>query len=131
MVTRIRNKTVIDKISINEETIANNNNGNQAQQPNEEPAQGDDSQQQNQWYDPIYNYDEDVPSAYEAPENLDKLPSVSSSQVHAEEATSVAIPVVAVSDASLFSGIVMWLCVALGIAVVVGVLVSRRTRRNR
>lgn len=89
------------------------------EQPQEEP---------NQWYDPIYSYDEDVTSAYVEPEHLGELPAVSATQV--QEATSVAIPVVAVSDASLFSGIVMWLCVALGIAVVVGVLVSRRTRRH-
>lgn len=88
-------------------------------QPHEEP---------NQWYDPVYGYDEDVTSAYVEPEHLGELPAVNPTQV--VEATSVAIPVVAVSDASLFSGIVMWLCVALGIAVVVGVLVSRRTRRG-
>ena len=119
--------------SAGEVNTPNDNGGNQQEQVYEEPAQEESPQQlePNQWYDPIYIYDEDVTSAYEEPENLSKLPAASSSKVHAEEATSVTIPVVAVSDASLFSGIVMWLCVALGIAVVVGVLVSRRTRRNR
>ena len=96
--------------------------------PQEQPQQEQPQQQQNQWYDPIYTYDEEATSPYVEPEHLAELPAVSPSQV--QEATSVAIPVVAVSDASMFSGIVMWLCVALGIAVVVGVLVSRRTRRG-
>lgn len=97
-----------------------------AQPQEQSPAQGE--QEPNQWYDPIYSYDENATSSYVEPEHLGELPAVSATQV--QEATSVAIPVVAVSDASLFSGIVMWLCVALGIAVVVGVLVSRRTRRH-
>ena len=100
----------------------------QQEAPQEQPQQNQPQQQQNQWYDPIYSYEEDATSPYVEPEHLAELPAVSPSQV--QEATSVAIPVVAVSDASLFSGIVMWLCVALGIAVVVGVLVSRRTRRG-
>lgn len=100
----------------------------QEQQQQEQPQQEQPQQQQNQWYDPIYTYDEEATSPYVEPEHLAELPAVSPSQV--QEATSVAIPVVAVSDASMFSGIVMWLCVALGIAVVVGVLVSRRTRRR-
>jgi len=85
-------------------------------------------QPQNQWYDYIYNYDEEAQSNYQAPEHLGDLPQASSEQV--VEATAVPMPTVAVSDASLFSGIVTWLCVALGIAVVVGVLVSKRTRRR-
>ena len=101
----------------------------QQEAPQEQAPQQDQPRQEpNQWYDPIYSYEEDTPSPYVEPEHLAELPAVSSSQV--QEATSVAIPVVAVSDASLFSGIVMWLCVALGIAVIVGVLVSRRTRRR-
>nr|WP_316615376.1 hypothetical protein [uncultured Ruminococcus sp.] len=100
----------------------------QEQPQQEQPQQEQPQQQQNQWYDPIYTYDEEATSPYVEPEHLAELPAVSPSQV--QEATSVAIPVVAVSDASMFSGIVMWLCVALGIAVVVGVLVSRRTRRR-
>ena len=90
-----------------------------------EPAEG---QPQDQWYDYIYSYNEDAESNYEAPAHLNDLPQASSEQV--VEATAVPMPTVAVSDASLFSGIVTWLCVALGIAVVVGVLVSKRTRRR-
>ena len=101
----------------------------QQEAPQEQaPQQEQPRQEPNQWYAPIYSYEEDTPSPYVEPEHLAELPAVSPSQV--QEATSVAIPVVAVSDASLFSGIVMWLCVALGIAVIVGVLVSRRTRRR-
>ena len=79
-------------------------------------------------YEYIYGYSEDATSAYEAPQHLGELPEVSPSQV--VEATAVAIPDVAVSDSTMLSGIVMWLCVALGIAVIVGVMVSKRTRRR-
>ena len=110
----------------------------QEQQPQEQPPQELPQEQQpgqaelqvpeqDEWYDYIYNY-EDATSAYEEPEHLGELPAVTPTQV--VEATAVAMPAVAVSDASLFSGIVMWLCVALGIAVIVGVLVSKRTRRR-
>jgi len=85
-----------------------------------------------QQYEPIYEYInggvDDSYSTYEEPEHLNDLPEVSSSEVDIPKA--VVIPDVAVSDASLFSGIVMWLCVALGIAVIVGVLVSKRTLRR-
>lgn len=92
-------------------------------------APGDDNGEaiDNEWYDYIYDYF-NGDSSYEEPDNLSDLPEAEDGQV--VEATAVAIPAVAVSDATLFSGIVMWLCVALGIAVIVGVLVSRRTRRH-
>ena len=122
------NQNNADQGNQSNETTADDNGS--AAAVNDDRNQGEHAQpEQNQWYDPIYSYDEDVTSAYSEPEHLGELPAVSPTQV--VEATSVAIPVVAVSDASLFSGIVMWLCVALGIAVIVGVLVSRRTRRNR
>ena len=85
-----------------------------------------------QQYEPIYEYiygdvDEGY-STYEEPEDLQDLPEVSEGELNIPKA--VVIPDVEVSDASLFSGIVMWLCVALGIAVIVGVLVSKRTLRR-
>ena len=106
------------------------NNDQQAQEQQEQPQEQQEQPQddQNEWYDYIYGYSEEGDSAYSKPEHLDELPQVASENV--PQATAVAIPTVAVSDASLFSGIVMWLCVALGIAVVVGVLVSKRTRRG-
>ena len=67
-------------------------------------------------------------SGYVAPENLNQLPAVKSEDVAV--ATALPVPTAEVSNASLFSGIVMWICVAVGIAVVVGVLVSKRTRRR-
>lgn len=83
-------------------------------------------------YEPIYEYingeADDANSTYEEPEHLNDLPEVSSGELEIPKA--VVIPDVEVSDASLFSGIVMWLCVALGIAVIVGVLVSKRTLRR-
>lgn len=104
------------------------------QQPAEQPAEQPQAQPETsapgngQLYEYIYGYSEDVTSAYEEPQHLSDLPEVSPSEV--VEATAVVIPEVAVSDATMFSGIVMWLCVALGIAVVVGVLVSKRTLRR-
>ncbi len=102
-------------------------NPDQNQQEQQEPP-AENPEQQPPMYEYIYGYSEDATTSYEKPQYLDDLPEVSSEQV--VEATAVAVPDVAVSDASLFSGIVMWLCVALGIAVIVGVLVSRRTRRG-
>lgn len=67
-------------------------------------------------------------STYTAPEHLDELPEAVDGDV--VPATAVPVPQATVSNASLFSGIVMWLCVAVGIAVVVGVMVSKRTRRR-
>lgn len=84
--------------------------------------------EQEQIYEYIYGYDEDVTSTYEEPQHLNELPEVEKAEV--QEATAVVIPEVAVSDATMFSGIVMWLCVALGIAVIVGVMVSKRTVRR-
>ena len=72
--------------------------------------------------DPTYG------SAYTEPEYLGELPTVNPAEI--PQATAVVLPDVEVSDATLFSGIVMWLCVAVGIAVVVGVMVSKRTHRR-
>ncbi len=105
-----------------------------ADQPADQPAEQPQVQPETsapgngQLYEYIYGYSEDVTSAYEEPQHLSDLPEVSPSEV--VEATAVVIPEVAVSDATMFSGIVMWLCVALGIAVIVGVLVSKRTLRR-
>lgn len=58
----------------------------------------------------------------------DELPQVSSQEV--TEPTTMEIPDVEVSDTSLLGGVIAWLCVAVGIAVIAGVLVSQRTRQN-
>lgn len=79
-------------------------------------------------YEYITGYVDDAVSDYQAPEALDDLPQVQPTEVIF--ATTMVLPDVAVSDASLTSGIIMWLCVAVGIAVVVGVMVSKRTRRR-
>lgn len=102
-----------------------------AEEPQQEPAQEEPAQEEPSYtpiYEYIYGYGEDMISEYVEPEYLGELPEVSAGEV--VEATAVVIPEVAVSDASMLSGIVMWLCVALGIAVIVGVLVSKRTRRR-
>lgn len=61
-------------------------------------------------------------------EHIDELDEASSEDVVI--ATAIPVPPAKISDASLLSGIIMWLCVAVGVAVVVGVLVSKRTRRR-
>lgn len=70
---------------------------------------------------------------YEETEEIDypkeELPTVKKAEV--ETATTVKIPDVEVSDATLLYGVISWLCVALGIAAVVGVLVSKRTHQKR
>lgn len=76
-------------------------------------------------------YDEvidDVTEPIAETQNVDDLPYIDSAEVI--EATAVVLPDVEISDASLFSGLVMWMCVAVGIAVVVGVMVSKRTHRR-
>ncbi len=57
----------------------------------------------------------------------DTLPEVDDSEVETE--TTMELPEVEVSDTSLLGGVIAWLCVALGIAVIAGVLVSQRTRQ--
>ena len=80
-----------------------------------------------EWYDYYNDYRNEGDSDYKEPEHLEELPKAESG---VEEATAVPMPQVEVSDATLFSGIVMWLCVALGVAVLVGVMVSKRTGRR-
>lgn len=58
----------------------------------------------------------------------DELPQVESQDV--TEPTTVEIPEVEVTDTSLIGGVIAWLCVAVGIAVIAGVLVSQRTRQT-
>lgn len=70
------------------------------------------------------------PQETEAPqsdERKEELPQVESQDV--VEPTKMAIPDVEVSDTSLMGGVIAWLCVAVGIAVIAGVLVSQRTRQ--
>lgn len=55
------------------------------------------------------------------------LPVVESHEV--VKPTSVKLPDVEVTDTSLMGGVIAWLCVAVGIAVIAGVLVSQRTRQ--
>ncbi len=68
----------------------------------------------------------------EAPENSDgntnELPKVDPTDIIAP--TSIDPPDIEVSDTSLLGGVIAWLCVAVGIAVIAGVLVSQRARQN-
>ncbi len=84
----------------------------------------DEPDDYNDYINGIYGDDSD----YSEPEYLQDLPEVSDAEV--QEATAVPMPDVAVSDATLTSGIIMWLCVAVGVSVVVGVMVSKRTRNS-
>lgn len=67
-------------------------------------------------------------SQYIPNDNLNNLPTVAAAEI--VPATAEPLPDVAISDASLFSGIVMWLCVVVGISVIAGVMVSKRTHRK-
>ena len=97
-------------------------------EPEQTPTEPDaDSGDGGNGYDDVID-GVDAASAYTEPEHLDELPTADPNEVI--EATAVVLPDVEVSDASLFSGLVMWLCVAVGIAVVIGVMVSKRTHRR-
>lgn len=67
-----------------------------------------------------------VTPSYEAPEHLDDLPQVESYEI--PFATEIVLPDVEVSDTTLIGGVIAWLSIALGVSVIVGVLVSRRTK---
>ena len=67
-------------------------------------------------------------STYTEPEHLNELPTVTPQEVML--ATEIPLPDVIVSDTSLLGGVIAWLCVAVGIALIVGVMVSKRTRRS-
>ena len=70
----------------------------------------------------------EVEEQTQAPQNpVDELPQVESYEVMVP--TTGKLPEIEVSDASLMGGVIAWLCVALGIAVIAGVLVSQRTRQ--
>ena len=84
----------------------------------------DDEDDEDDYWGPV----DDAASTYTEPTYLNELPTVKDEDV--VTATALPVPRAEVSDASLFSGIVMWICVAVGIAVVVGVMVSKRTRRR-
>ena len=68
-------------------------------------------------------------STYTEPEHLNELPEVSQQEVIL--ATEIPLPDVVVSDTSLLGGVIAWLCVAVGIALIVGVMVSKRTRSRK
>lgn len=58
---------------------------------------------------------------------VDTLPEVESGEVVVP--TAEEFPEFEVSDISLLGGVISWLCVAVGIAVIAGVLVSQRTKQ--
>lgn len=62
-------------------------------------------------------------------EYKDELPEVESNEV--QLATALSIPIEDISESSLIGGVIAWLCVAVGVAVIVGVLVSKRTSNKR
>ena len=107
------------------ENPAENPGENPPEVPGEEPYVEPTTQEPTEDY--LGGWVEET-TVYSEPANLGELPKAEPGEV--SPASAVEIPEVTVSDASLFSGIVMWLCVALGIAVIVGVLVSKRTRRR-
>lgn len=111
----------------NENNISDDSNN----VPQTSSAPDTDSDALNRIRDYYINNVEDLPdniSQYTPDKNLSELPTVAPEEVPA--ATAEPLPDVEVSDATLFSGIIMWVCVAVGISVVAGVMVSKRTHRR-
>lgn len=92
----------------------------------------DDADDDSDNYYDDYEYIEQTEEPTQAPTYYevygDELPQVESQEV--TEPTTAPIPDVEVSDTSLIGGVIAWLCVAVGIAVIAGVLVSQRTRQT-
>ncbi|MBQ6626030.1 MAG: hypothetical protein IIX27_01915 [Ruminococcus sp.] len=72
--------------------------------------------------------EEETEKPTEADKHTDELPEVESQDIIVP--TIAQLPEVEVSDTSLLGGVIMWLCVALGVAVIAGVLVSQRARQG-
>ena len=122
-----------ENVQDNEENGNNSGDGQDSGNQNEAPAVTPQviADQYEQIRDRYLNGDEDLPediSQYVPNENLINLPTVAPTEVVA--ASAEPLPDVNVSDATLFSGIIMWVCVAVGISVVAGVMVSKRTHRR-
>ncbi len=102
------------------------------QEPDYEFDDGDDTDIDSDDYDDGIEYIEPTWEETQAPTYYDvygdELPQVESQDI--TEPTTEPIPEVEVSDTSLIGGVIAWLCVAVGIAVIAGVLVSQRTRQT-
>ncbi len=72
--------------------------------------------------------EEEIPTEYTEPEHLEELPSVTPEEIML--ATEMDLPDVIVSDTTTLGGVVAWLCVAVGIAVIVGVMMSKRVKNK-
>ena len=99
------------------------NGENQGEQPQVETENQKNNEEEN--VEPAEEYD----GEYEENVYLEELPPVDSEEV--QFATILKIPKIELTDTSLIGGIAAWLCVAVGIAVIVGVLVSRKTSNIR
>ncbi len=99
----------------------------QNQEQEQQRSQEDNNQNNQNNQNDIEVYAQEYTDAPQ--EKKDELPQVSSEKVI--EATTVKLPDVKVSDTTLIGGVIAWLCVAVGIAVIAGVLVSKRTRRKK
>lgn len=99
------------------------------QETQQQEAQAEETQAQPEEQPEQEFHDRDY--YYNAEENayIEELPTIDSDEV--QEATILKIPVAEITDTTLIGGIAAWLCVAVGIAVIVGVLVSKRTSNVR
>ena len=91
----------------------------------EPEPQPDDSDEDSGYVEPT-EAPTQAPTYYEV--YSDELPEIESQMIILP--TSIVPPDIEVSDTSLLGGVIAWLCVAVGIAVIAGVLVSQRTRQN-
>lgn len=110
---------------IPEETSEDQNGETQPQPEQDIEPQPDqdydvEAEDEPQNYEPVF---ETVPQ-----QDMDNLPQVESQAVVI--ATSLPIPDIEVSDTSLIGGVIAWLCVALGIALIAGILASQRARQR-
>ena len=115
----------------NENNDGNNTDGEGSQNDSSSITAEDIRDKYEELRDKYINGNEDLPddiAQYVPDEYLDELPTTAAGEVVA--ASAEPLPDVDVSDATLFSGIIMWVCVAVGISVVVGVMVSKRTHRR-
>ena len=96
-------------------------------QPQEEQEKAEDPNEE--IHEPVENNYEQDDQYNQYEQYIEELPPVESQEV--QFATVLRIPISEISDTSLIGGIAAWLCVAVGIAVIVGVLVSRKTSNVR
>lgn len=113
---------------VEEETQAEPSQEEQTQPVTEPPTEETEPSQQETEEEKEEEKEEETEKPTDYDVHKDELPEVESNEVMVP--TTAELPDVEVSDASLLGGVIAWLCVALGVAVIAGVLVSQRARQG-